>query len=129
MITEKRITNWKLEHFVGYLYMTISFADSILLQTEVDMAKEKLGNFLKNKYPDKIHLPSPIIEDIITEIQQHSVAEKYELIKEMAIRFELDEELKMDIIGDLTDIVTVDDVVDLEEHKALAYIRGVFHDV
>ncbi|MFN0050521.1 MAG: hypothetical protein ACKVOU_15480 [Cytophagales bacterium] len=113
---------------MGYLYMVVSFADSVLTDSETEMAKEKLGNFLKNKYPDKIHLPSPIINEIISEIQHHTNAEKYDLVRQLTSRFNLGQDLKMDIVGDLADIVAADDVVDLEEHKVLAYIRGVFYD-
>jgi len=128
MINENKISVWKTEHFVGYLYMTISYADSILLKEEITMAEMKLGNFLLHKYPDTIQLPSPIIGEIILEIQYHTNNEKYDLIKFLAQKFQFDQDMVTEIISDLADIVSVDDNVDLEEHKALARIRGIFHN-
>ncbi len=128
MINENKISIWKTEHFVGYLYLTISYADSILLQEEIEMAQTKLGNFLHHKYPDTVHLPSPIIAEIILEIQHHTNNEKYDIIKLLADKFQFDQDMVTEIVSDLADIVSVDDNVDLEEHKSLARIRGIFHN-
>jgi len=128
MINEESISNWKTEHFLGYLYLTISYADCILLKEEIEMAETKLGNFLSLKYPEAIQLPSPIISELILEIKHHTNNEKYDLIKSLAQKFHFDQDMVTEIISDLADIVSVDDVVDLEEHKALARIRGIFHN-
>ncbi|TAF78174.1 MAG: hypothetical protein EAZ53_00195 [Bacteroidetes bacterium] len=128
MITNGIINKWKIEHYVGYLYLAVSFADSKLLKEEVDMCYSKLEKFLNRYYPDSIQSPSPspILDEIIYEIKHHSIPEMNETIKNLNQIFVLSEETKEDIVSDLSDIESADDEVDIEEHKMISYVRGLF---
>lgn len=125
MVTELELKKWDLEHFLSYLYLTIGYADGVLLNEEVEAAKKKLRGFLLQMKPKQVVNADKVVAEVLVEIQKHSSAEKMEIIKSLSKKFEFDTEDKLEIISDLTDIVTVDDVVDLEEHKTLAYIRSV----
>ena len=122
MVTELELKKWDLEHFLSYLYLTIGYADGVLLNEEVEAAKKKLRGFLLQMKPKQVVNADKVVAEVLVEIQKHSSAE---IIKTLSKKFEFDTEDKLEIISDLTDIVTVDDVVDLEEHKTLAYIRSV----
>lgn len=128
MVTTGIITNWKIEHYVGYLYLAVSFADSKLLKEEVDMCYSKLEKFLVKYYPNAVQAPnpSPIIDEIIYEIKHHSINEMHEVIKNMNQTFTLDDDFKIDIVSDLSDIESADDEVDVEEHKMISFVRGLF---
>jgi uncharacterized protein with gpF-like domain len=123
MVTNNIINNWSMEHFICYLYLTIGYADSVLLRSEIEMAKQKLSKFFLLFFGISLN-SEKIVDDVLNEIQHHTNAEKQAFIKEFVARYRLQDDMKMEIISDLTDIVGVDDVVDLEEHKALSYIRG-----
>lgn len=75
--------------------------------------------------PSVIVNADKIVQEVLQEMTKHSGMEKMEVIRMLARKFEFSDDHKIDIISDLTDIVAIDDVVDTEEHKALAYIRSV----
>lgn len=124
MVNNQKMANWKLEHFVCYLYLTIGYADNVLLASELEMAKQKLQKFFEQYFNRFFVDIDTVLNEVLLEIEHHSTLEKQETIKHFTTHFMLSDESKMDIISDLTDIVTVDDVVDLEEHKTLAFIRA-----
>jgi uncharacterized tellurite resistance protein B-like protein len=125
MKTESKINAWELEHFLSYMYLTIGYADGVLLDEEVEVSKKKLRNFLQQLKPSQYVNADKVLGEVLSEIKMHSNAEKMETIRDLSSKFEFSPDLKTEIVSDLTDIVCVDDVVDAEEHKTLAYIRSV----
>lgn len=128
MVTNGIINKWKIEHYVGYLYLAVSFADSKLLKEEEEMCYSKLEKFMKKHYPDAMLAlsPSPILDEIIYEIKHHSIPEMNETIKKLNKLFLLSDDTKEDIISDLADIESADEDIDIEEHKMISFVRGLF---
>lgn len=126
MITEDIVKKWKIEHYIGYLYLAVSFADSNLLKEEVEMCHMKLESFLEKYYPEMAQSPSPVIDEIIYEITNHTIDEMNTTIKSLYQRFYIDELLKNEIISDLSDIESVDDDLSIEEHKMIQNVKELF---
>lgn len=121
------LNNWKLEHFVTYLYLAVGFADGELIDIELEMAKDKLSKFLlTNEIATNVQ-PAEIVDAVLVEIQHHSKSTKNDVVHFFVKEFILTDSIKMELLGDLTDIIAADYFIHSEEYNTLAFIRSEFY--
>jgi uncharacterized tellurite resistance protein B-like protein len=125
MINKKTVDSWQAGHFIAYLYLAVADADSETTIEEINMARKKVKKLLDTYYKNSGLNHDSIVEEVLSEIANHSDSEKTDLINEFNKKFKLDEDCKVDIVSDLTDIIESDDKVQAAEHYMLSFIRAV----
>lgn len=125
MINQNTIKSWKADHFIAYLYLAIADADNETTMEEINMAQRKVKKLLDNYFKSSGTNHDTIVSEVLSEISNHSDAEKTDLINDFNKKFKLEDDCKTDIVSDLTDIIESDDKVQAAEHYMLSFIRVV----
>jgi uncharacterized tellurite resistance protein B-like protein len=125
MINQNVINDWKVEHYIAYLYLAIADSDNDTTDEEIAMASRKMKKLLDEYYKDTHLNHSLVLENVLGEIKAHSDAEKTDMINTFNKKFKLDDFLKTDLVSDLTDIIESDDNVSTSEHYMLSFVRLV----
>ncbi|MDX2196900.1 MAG: hypothetical protein NW207_10815 [Cytophagales bacterium] len=119
------INNWKVEHYIAYLYLSIADSDNETTDEELALVTKKLKK-LFDEYYQGAHLNHVVVmQEVLAEIKNHTDQEKTEIINNLNKKFPLEEFQKMDIISDLTDVIESDDSVSSSEHYMLSFLRAV----
>ncbi len=127
MVNSKIVDSWKAGHYISYLYLAIADADNNTTVEEIEMSKRKVKNVLDEYYKADGIDHNSVVDVVREEIKHHSDTEKTDLINEFNKKFKLSEDVKMDVISDLTDIIESDDQVQAAEHYMLSFIRLVLN--
>lgn len=125
MINQNTIKSWKADHFIAYLYLAIADADNETTIEEINMAQRKVKKLLDNYFKSSGSNHDTVVNEVLSEITNHSDAEKTDLINDFNKKFKLEDDCKTDIVSDLTDIIESDDKVQAAEHYMLSFIRVV----
>ena len=120
------LTNWKVEEYIAYLYLSIATADMEVSKQEMEMIHKRLDLLLKCYYP-KIHVDVMfLLNNLRALTETKSELEKMEMIDELTLKHRLSYEVKTQIVSDLMELVSVDDKVAFSEYHLMHYIRASF---
>jgi len=125
MVNSEITNNWKVEHYIAYLYLAVADSDNETTEEEISMASRKIKKLLDEYYKDAHMNHSIVMNDVLGEIMNHTDAEKTDMINTFNKKFKLDDFLQTDLVSDLTDIIESDDNVSTSEHYMLSFIRVV----
>lgn len=125
MVHQDKINTWKKEHYIAYLYLASADSDSETTQEELSMASRKFSRLLKEYFESENIAADAVFNDVFGEIMEHTEPEKTDLINALNKRFHLEDDVKTDIISDLTDIISADDQVQASEHYMVSFVRVV----
>ena len=120
---------WKTEHFIIYLFLTLADADEETTDDELDMAFRRTQKILLEHFDHSIKTHKILFDDVKRQFGIHKLDERTEIIEMLSKNITFDEELKIDLICDLNDLISSDDIVTESEYKALNFVRSllVYH--
>ena len=118
----KQLNDWKLEHFVTYLYVCIAKADYNLVDEEIVEIYKKLKRFHEDEEINK-----KLLQEVLREYAFHSDSEIIQFIKTNCPKYCETEEEKKKLIKDLEDIMEADGIVKDVEMVMYRYIKKVLN--
>jgi uncharacterized tellurite resistance protein B-like protein len=116
---------WRVEDFITFLYNIAADADLVIDELEVASTKVKVDAVLKKYFPGIDYDYYECIQ-VIKKSKSVNIFNVSEIVTTLSSKFHFSAELKTEIISDLTDIVSSDELVTSGEHEAVNKIRALF---
>lgn len=113
----------KIEEYICYLYLAIADADMNIVAKEIAAVEAGLKKLKERYYPQSAEALDTLIPTMKHYIQTQSEQEKRDIIERLSKRFPLDFDIKIDIIGDMHELIHADEFVAMSEYNMLNYIR------
>jgi len=117
------IQTWKPEDFITYMYHAVANADLSVDEKEVDLIKKSICKLMARYFEGIIYNYDKSLEIVKKTLLNNPNLSRKEIISTLSQKFSFTQEMKMDIISDLTDLTQVDDEVLPIEYEMLKHIK------
>lgn len=121
MIAQNLIKNWKIEHALSYVFLSVANSDCDIDKDELLEIKNTLYIYTKS---DEITIQ--FLKEILPLIQEHDLDEKKEVISLLKSIFFKERILSNDVLDIIEEIIIADMVVEDHEMQLYHYIKRIF---
>jgi len=115
-----------LEEYIAFLYMALAGADLAITEKEVSKIGRRFSGLLVQHFPDTKFEFKSLLRTIKKNVESHSPIEHKQVIEILNRKYHLPLDIQMDIIADLHELISIDDVVDQSEYALMNFIKVCF---
>lgn len=115
-----------LEEYIAFLYLALASADLDITEKEVAKIGRRISGILVQHFPDTKFEFKSLIRTIRKYVESHSPIEHKQVIETLNRKYHLPLDIQMDIIADLYELISIDEVIDHSEYALMNFIKVCF---
>lgn len=115
-----------LEEYIAFLYLALAGADYNITEKEVAKIGRRISGILVQHFPDTKFEFKSLIRGVRKIVESNSPIEHKRVIETLNRKYHLPLDIQMDIIADLNELISIDDVVDHSEYALMNFIKVCF---
>lgn len=117
-----------LEEYIAFLYLALAGADLDITEKEVAKIGRRISGILVQHFPDTKFEFKSLLRGIRKIVETNSPIEHKKVIETLNRKYHLPLDIQMDIVADLHELISIDDVIDHSEYALMNFIKVCFID-
>jgi hypothetical protein len=115
-----------LEEYIAFLYLALAGADLDITEREVSKIGRRVSGILVQHFPDTKFEFKSLIRGVRKIVESNSPNDHKHVIESLNRKYHLPLDIQMDVIADLNELISIDDVVDQSEYALMNFIKVCF---